>query len=91
MLELPEYVKLVAGLVAIVNPISKIPTFINLTANHTQKEQHRVSMIAAMAVFIILMVFLVTGEIVLKFFGIGIPSFRVAGGLLILLIALSQE
>ena len=90
MLQLPEYVKLVAGLVAIVNPIGKIPTFLNLTADHTLEEQHRVSMIAAVAVFIILIVFLVAGEIVLKFFGIGIPSFSVAGGLLILLISLSM-
>jgi multiple antibiotic resistance protein len=89
MLELPEYVKLVAGLVAIVNPVSKIPTFINLTADHTQEEQHRVGIIAAMAVFIVLMIFLVAGEIILKFFGIGLPSFSVAGGFLILLIALS--
>jgi multiple antibiotic resistance protein len=90
MLELPEYVKLVAGLVAIVNPIGKIPTFISLTENHTREEQHRVSLIAAVSVLIILLIFLVAGEVILKFFGIGVHSFSVAGGVLIFLLALSM-
>ncbi|MBN2687006.1 MAG: NAAT family transporter [Deltaproteobacteria bacterium] len=90
MLEVSEYAKLVAGLVAIVNPVGKIPTFINLTENHTREEQHRVSMIAAASVLIILLIFLVAGEVILKFFGIGVNSFSVAGGILIFLLALSM-
>ena len=85
-----EYAKFFAALVAIVNPIGCIPIFINLTADQSPAERNRSSRVAAYAAGAVLLVTLVSGETVLRFFGISIASFRVGGGILILLMALSM-
>ncbi|MFA5529875.1 MAG: YchE family NAAT transporter [Thiohalomonadaceae bacterium] len=85
-----EYIKYFAGLLAIVNPIGSVPIFISLTRQQTLTERSRTALIAAMTVSIVLTVTLMTGERILEFFGIGLPSFRVGGGILVLLIAISM-
>ncbi|MDH5612989.1 MAG: YchE family NAAT transporter [Gammaproteobacteria bacterium] len=90
MLEYTEYTKMLIGLIAIVNPIGAVPIFISLTSGYKQVEKNAISKTATYAVFIILIFALAVGEMVLSFFGITFSSFRVAGGILILLMAISM-
>jgi multiple antibiotic resistance protein len=90
MLDVPEYIQFFGGLVAIVNPLGVLPIFISLTQGRTEAHIHRTGLIAAFSAAIILLVCLFGGHWILKFFGIHIDSFRVAGGLLILLAALAM-
>ncbi|MBU0483198.1 MAG: YchE family NAAT transporter [Proteobacteria bacterium] len=85
-----EYIKFFAALLAIVNPVGAIPIFINLTSGLNEIERKGVCRISALATGLILVVVLFTGEMVLRFFGITIASFRVGGGILILLMSLSM-
>ncbi len=85
-----EYAKFFAGLLAIVNPIGAIPVFISLTANQTDQQRGRTALLASLSVGAVLLAALFTGEAILGFFGISIASFRVGGGILILLIAVSM-
>ncbi|MDA8165503.1 MAG: YchE family NAAT transporter [Desulfobacteraceae bacterium] len=85
-----EYLKFFIGLIAIVNPLGAIPIFIALTAGLDRSDRRRVSRMASVAVAAILLAALLVGEAILRFFGISIPSFQVAGGLLILLMAISM-
>jgi multiple antibiotic resistance protein len=90
MLDLPEYVQLLAALLAITNPLGKIPVFTALTGHHSVADKHRVGLIAATAVVVILLVSFFLGELVLRALGITIPAFRIAGGILLLLSALAM-
>jgi multiple antibiotic resistance protein len=90
MAEWVEYAKFFAGLLSIVNPIGSIPIFINLTTNQSPAERHRTGLMAALSVVMVLGVVLVTGETLLHFFGITVSSFRVGGGILILLMSISM-
>ncbi|MEW6518142.1 MAG: YchE family NAAT transporter [Thermodesulfobacteriota bacterium] len=85
-----EYLKFFAALLAIVNPVGAIPIFINLTAEQSDPERRKTGTMAAASVAVILLVVLFTGESVLDFFGITVGSFRVGGGILILLMAISM-
>ncbi|RJP94663.1 MAG: YchE family NAAT transporter [Desulfobacteraceae bacterium] len=85
-----EYVKFFVGLFSIVNAIGTLPVFINLTENFSEAQQLRTARIAAFTCCIVLLLTLVTGELLLKFFGISIGSFRVGGGILLLLMAISM-
>lgn len=87
---LTEYFKFFVALVAVVNPVGMIPIFINLTANQKTQERHTTGNVAALAVGIILLLSLFTGEAILRFFGISVGSFRVGGGILILLMAIAM-
>lgn len=90
MVEWVEYAKFFAGLLSIVNPVGSIPIFINLTTNQSPAERHRTGFLAAVSVVLVLGVVLVVGEPLLRFFGITISSFRVGGGILILLMSISM-
>jgi multiple antibiotic resistance protein len=85
-----EYLKFFAALLAIVNPVGAIPIFINLTAEQPDEERRKTGMMAAVSFAVILAVVLFTGESVLDFFGVTVGSFRVGGGILILLMAISM-
>lgn len=90
MVDWTEYIKFFTGLLAIVNPIGAVPMFLSLTTNQSTGERNRTSVLAAATVLMVLGVSLLMGEAILHFFGITIASFRVAGGILILLIAISM-
>ncbi len=85
-----EYLKFFAALLAIVNPVGAIPIFINLTEGQGEAERKKTGMMASVSVAVILVVVLFTGESVLDFFGVTVGSFRVGGGILILLMAISM-
>lgn len=90
MLDYAEYIKMFVGLLAIVNPFGAIPLFISMTADENIRQRHRTVYLVAVGVSIILLVALFFGELVLQFFGITIDSFRVGGGILILLMAIAM-
>lgn len=85
-----EYAQKFIAVFAIVNPFSTIPVFISLTADHTAGERRRISIVTATSAFTILVVSYFVGEYVLTFFSISVASFRVAGGILILMTAFSM-
>ncbi|MBS3955584.1 MAG: NAAT family transporter [Methylomicrobium sp.] len=85
-----EYVLLLVGLISVVNPISAMPIYLSLTASKSPTERRQTALICAFAVAMVLFVSLLAGEPILLFFGIGLPSFRVAGGLLLLLMGISM-
>jgi multiple antibiotic resistance protein len=85
-----EYLKFLAALISIVNPIGAIPVFIKLTDSQNQAERHRTCLRSALTTALVLLVSLALGEVILAFFGITIASFRVGGGILIMMIAISM-
>ena len=54
MLDLPEYAQLLTALIAITNPLGKIPVFTALTRHRSVAEKHRIGLVAAAAVVAIL-------------------------------------
>lgn len=85
-----EYLKFFVALLAIVNPVGTLPLFINMTANQNAAARTKNGTMAAISMGIILLVVLFSGEAILGFFGISVDSFRVGGGILILLMAISM-
>lgn len=87
---LEEYIKLLAGLLSVVDPIGAIPLFVSLTEHRSSEERQHIAWICAMAVGAALLIAHVGGNFWLKFFGISIPSFQIAGGIVILLMGISM-
>ncbi|MFC0180127.1 YchE family NAAT transporter [Thorsellia kenyensis] len=86
----PILLKFFIGLFAVVNPIGILPVFISMTTYHSAAMRHKVNLTATSAVAIILFVSLILGEAVLRLFGISLDSFRIAGGILIMSIAMTM-
>ncbi len=90
MLELDEYIKLLAGLLSVVDPISAIPLFISLTEHRSSSERRYIACVCAISVCAVLLFALAGGKAMLDLFGISIPSFQIAGGIVILLMGISM-
>ena len=85
-----EYLKFLVALVSIANPIGAIPVFITLTADEALNQRRKIATRTTLAFSCILIVILFVGEPLLAFFGITIDSFKTAGGIIILLMAISM-
>lgn len=90
MLEYAQYLKIFIGLLAIVNPLGAVPLFISMTGDENAQQRRRTIDMVAIGVTVILLVALFMGEQLLSFFGITIDSFRVGGGILVLLMAIAM-
>lgn len=90
MLDWTGYIKVFTTLLAIVNPLGAIPIFISLTGNLAVRERKRVINTASITVGVVLIVATLLGKPLLIFFGISIASFKVGGGILLLLMAISM-
>lgn len=82
--------KTFVSIFVIVNPIGAIPVFLSLAPGAGAPERSRVAARAATAATCVLLASALAGEAALRFFGIGVPSFRVGGGILVLLIAVDM-
>ncbi len=84
------YMKFFIGLLAIVNPVGSIPIFLDACRDMNDSERKRTARMVFFTVLGVLLAVLVSGELILNFFGITINSFRVAGGILLFIMAFSM-
>ena len=88
--ELLVLAKAAFALFAIVDPVGVIPIFLSATLGFSESQRRLAARVAAITVIAVLATFTFVGEPLLAFFGIRIAAFSVAGGLLLLLLALSM-
>lgn len=85
-----EYTRFFTALFVILNPFAAVPLFLVLTKAFTKEERSKIAKIAAFTVFAVLVVTALTGETLLEAMGTSLASFRVGGGIVILLMALAM-
>jgi multiple antibiotic resistance protein len=78
------------SLLFIVDPIAAIPAYLVVTQDQTVAERRRTALRASMAMGILLVVFAAGGRLIFRAFGITLPAFRIAGGLILWLVALDM-
>ncbi|WJV55806.1 YchE family NAAT transporter [Prodigiosinella aquatilis] len=90
MLDFSGYIKFFIGLFALVNPIGILPVFISMTNYQGTIGRNKTNLTANLSVVGILWGSLFFGDGILRLFGISIDSFRIAGGILVVTIAMSM-
>ncbi len=85
-----EQIKYLLGIFAILNPLGVIPIYLSMMTDRRPEVMHRTALKAAISVAVILIIAAWMGDSMLSFFGIGMPAFRIAGGLLVLIIAIAM-
>ncbi|MFZ9035665.1 MAG: MarC family protein [Francisellaceae bacterium] len=88
MTEYEALATFVVSLFTILNPFGNIAIYLGVTAGIDAKQNSKVAFKMCIAVFCILILSIWVGAALLNFFGISITAFRIAGGLVIGLIAL---
>jgi multiple antibiotic resistance protein len=74
-------------LLVTIDPPGLAPLFLVLTAGMNRAQRMQVAVRASVTAFVVLALFAVAGASILGVFGITLPAFRVAGGLLLFYIA----
>jgi len=77
-----------ATLFALLNPLGMLPVFIAYTGDRSGAAQRWLALFVSLTVFGLMLLFLFAGTALLEFFGITLDAFRVAGGILLLLIGI---
>ncbi|MDR1513455.1 MAG: MarC family protein [Propionibacteriaceae bacterium] len=72
----------------ILDPPGLLPVFLGLTGSHTPKERHQAALKASLVAFGLISVFAAFGQIILEYLKISVAALQVAGGLLLLVVAL---
>jgi multiple antibiotic resistance protein len=75
------------ALLVIVDPFGTAVIFASMTTNNTAAERRRQAIRATMIAAVVLLVFALLGGWLLRALGIGLPAMKVAGGLLLFLLA----
>jgi multiple antibiotic resistance protein len=74
----------------IIDPIGTFPLFVALTYRRPKEQRRRIAMRSIAIAPITLIVVALAGSLVLRTLGIGLPAFRIAGGLLLPLLAVDM-
>ncbi|MFY8106310.1 MAG: MarC family protein [Elstera sp.] len=88
--EFSDYVRFLVSLFAILTPFAALPTFLTLTQGETPEQQRLTALTAARTVAGVLIAASLSGDAVLSVLGASIHSFRVGGGLVLVLMSLSM-
>jgi len=74
----------------LVDPFATIPSFLAITGSMTPERRKRMARKGTLTAWIVLTLFAVCGQLIFRMFGITLPAFEVAGGLILLLIGLDM-
>ncbi len=87
MIHTVELIGSIIALFVIVDPLGNVPIFLGLTRQTDSDGRKRVFKMALITALVLLIVFAVFGKLILDVLVIDISSFRIAGGLLLLILA----
>ena len=74
----------------LVDPFAALPTFLAVTAGQDRVRRKHTARKATLTAWIVLTVFSVAGKYLFALFGISLPAFEIAGGIILLLIGLDM-
>ena len=90
MTDITELIKTFVILLAIIDPIGNLPVYISLTANKTDEEQDTIILKTCCASVALLTLSFLFGKIIVVFFGIQLPAFKLIGGIFLVYIAFTM-
>jgi multiple antibiotic resistance protein len=74
----------------IVDPVAALPSFLAITNDQSGSERRRTALRASVAMALLLVVFAAGGKWIFRLFGITLPAFRIAGGVILWFVALDM-
>ncbi|HEY0194554.1 MAG TPA: MarC family protein [Kofleriaceae bacterium] len=74
----------------VIDPIANVPIFLTITAQDAPAQRRRTAWRAALATWITLTVFAMAGGLIFRAFGISLGAFKIAGGIMLLLMSIDM-
>ena len=74
----------------LINPLSTMPVFMTMTSGLSEKERTHTAQKASIVALITIIIFALSGQLLFKFFGISVNSFRVVGGVIFFIMGMDM-
>lgn len=74
----------------LVDPFAALPTFLAVTAGVDRNRRRSMARKASITAWVVLTAFALAGQYIFRMFGITLPAFEIAGGIILLLIGLDM-
>lgn len=74
----------------VIDPLANLPIFLTITTGDSTDQRQRIAKRAAFAAWIMLCTFAVAGGLIFQAFGISLGAFKIAGGIMLLLMAIDM-
>jgi multiple antibiotic resistance protein len=85
-----DYVSTFIFFFAVIDPIGSVPVFLAVTGQFNEKARRRIALKATLVAALVLLFFVVAGEVILTAMAIPLSAFQIAGGIVLFLFALSM-
>ena len=77
-------------LIAVLDPIGSVPVYLEATKHFDSRHKRKIAIRASIVAFLILLVFIVLGQIVLEGMSVSLDAFQISGGVILFLFALTM-
>jgi multiple antibiotic resistance protein len=77
-------------LVAVIDPLGSIPVYLEATKNFDKKYKKRIAIRASFVAFLVLLFFIVIGQLILEGMNVTLDAFQISGGVILFLFALTM-
>ncbi|MCK5545334.1 MAG: NAAT family transporter, partial [Desulfobulbaceae bacterium] len=84
------FLTILIPLLIIMDPLGNLPFFLLFTKENSKSERRRLAAMAPAAAAAILLFFGLTGDFILRFIGISLPAFQLAGGFIFFIYSLQM-
>ncbi|MFZ3036136.1 MAG: MarC family protein [Rugosibacter sp.] len=85
-----EYSRFLLSLLAVLDPFMAVPIFLGMCAHRSDTDRRRFAKVISLTVFGVLVGVALAGEAVLRTMGTSLASFRIGGGLVLLMMAFAM-
>ena len=77
-------------IVAVIDPLGSIPVYMEATKNFDKIHKRKIAVNASIAAFLVLLFFIVVGQLILEGMNITLEAFEISGGVILFLFALTM-
>lgn len=74
----------------LINPLGTMPIFLTMTTDLSERERRFTAKKASLVSFIIIICFALSGQLLFKFFGISVNSFKIVGGVIFFMMGMDM-
>jgi multiple antibiotic resistance protein len=85
-----EIITTIFFLIAVIDPLGSVPVYLEATKNFDLKHKRKIAMRASLVAFLILLFFIVIGQLILEGMKVSLDAFQISGGVILFLFALTM-
>lgn len=90
ILSISEIIATIFFLIAVIDPIGSVPVYLEATKHFDKQHKIKIAIRASMVAFLVLLFFIIIGQIILEGMNVSLEAFEISGGVILFLFALTM-